>query len=217
MTKESLAHAFPIFQEPALLDQIWEKGREMNLSPGDELMRPGSYIKAIPLLVEGRIRISRQDGEGGEVLLYFLSGSQTCAMSLSCCMADQKSSVLAIVEEQTQLLMIPVAYLDQWMTQFPSWKAFIMQTYAMRFNELLKAFDAVAFLRMDERLIQYLAGRRKAEGTHILQLSHQDIAQELHTSREVISRLLKRLEHDGQLKLGRNRIELSQTARWLPT
>lgn len=199
-----------------MLNQILEQGREMNLNPGEELMRPGTYIKAIPLLMEGRIRISRQDGEGGELLLYFLSGSQTCAMSLSCCMADQKSSVLAIAEEQTQLLMIPVAYLDQWMTQFPSWKAFIMQTYAMRFNELLKAFDAVAFLRMDERLVQYLAGRRKAEGTHILHLSHQDIAHELHTSREVVSRLLKRLENDGQLKLGRNKIELSQTPRWLP-
>jgi CRP/FNR family transcriptional regulator len=131
-------------------------------------------------------------------------------------MADQKSSVLAMVEEQTELLMIPIAFLEQWMMQFPSWKAFIMQTYAMRFNELLKAFDAVAFLRMDERLIQYLAGRRKAEGTDVLQLSHQDIAHELHTSREVISRLLKRLEHDGQLKLGRNRIELNPTATWLP-
>jgi len=216
MTRETLTHAFPFFQEPDLLNQILEQGREMNLNPGEELMRPGTYIKAIPLLMEGRIRISRQDGEGGELLLYFLSGSQTCAMSLSCCMADQKSSVLAIAEEQTQLLMIPVAYLDQWMTQFPSWKAFIMQTYAMRFNELLKAFDAVAFLRMDERLVQYLAGRRKAEGTHILHLSHQDIAHELHTSREVVSRLLKRLENDGQLKLGRNKIELSQTPRWLP-
>lgn len=129
-------------------------------------------------------------------------------------MADQQSSIRAVVEESSRLLAIPIRYLDEWMLQFPSWKNFIMRTYSQRFDELLRSFDAVAFLRMDERLIHYLAGRRKAEGSDTLRISHQDIATELHTSREVISRLLKKLEHDGRVRLGRNRIELVGAEDW---
>ncbi len=211
---DEISARFPMFLEEELIGRIAEVGRPMALEPGDELMHPGQYIKFVPLLLEGRIRISREDGEGGEVLLYFLSAGQTCATSLSCCMADQQSSIRAVVEESSRLLAIPIRYLDEWMLQFPSWKNFIMRTYSTRFDELLRSFDAVAFLRMDERLIHYLAGRRKVEGSDTLRISHQDIATELHTSREVISRLLKKLEHDGRVHLGRNRIELVGAEDW---
>lgn len=208
MLEQTIQAAFPFLLEPELRGQIASQGREMWLTPGEELMKPGQYIKAIPLVIEGRIRIGREDGEGGEMFLYFLGPGQTCAMSLSCCSADQKSSVRAVVEENSHIISIPIRYLDEWMLQFPSWKNFVLQTYHFRFQEIMRAFDAVAFLRMDERLLQYLGERRQVAGSAVLNLSHQDIAQELNTSREVISRLLKRMEHDGLLRLGRNRIEL---------
>lgn len=221
--QDEISARFPMFLEEALIDRIAETARPMTLQPGDELMHPGQYIKFIPLLLEGRIRITREDGEGGELLLYFLSSGQTCATSLSCCMADTQSSIRAVVEEEARLLAIPIRYLDEWMLEFPSWKNFIMRTYSTKFDELLSAFDAVAFLRMDERLIHYLAERRRAEGlktaaspsANTLRISHQDIATELHTSREVISRLLKKLELDGKVQLGRNRIELLDPDAWL--
>ncbi len=209
MTEQEIQRNFPTFHDQELLDQIMQVGRETYLNAGEELMKQGQYIKSIPLVMEGRIRISRQDGEGGEVFLYFLSEGQTCAMSLSCCMADKKSSIMAVAEEPCRMITIPVQYMDDWMLRFPTWKNFIMQTYGERFNELLEAFDAVAFLRMDERLMKYLLDRQKAESSDVLHISHHEIAQELHTSREVISRLLKRLENDGIVQLGRNRIELT--------
>ncbi len=210
MGLDELQQHFPFLQEPALQEAILANGREMSLKAGEEMMKPGQYIKAIPLVLEGRIRISRLDGEGGEVLLYFLSAGQTCAMSLSCCMADQKSAVMATVEEDAHFIAVPVGLMDPWISQFSSWRAFIMQTYGQRFNELLQAFDAVAFLKLDERILKHLEDRRRVGGSDVLIISHQEIAQELHSSREVVSRLLKRMERDGFLKLGRNRIELSR-------
>lgn len=207
-TAATVESAFPQFADPRLLERIAETGREMRFEPGERIMDYGRYVKTVPLLLEGLVKIARQDEEGRELLLYYLEPGETCAMSLTCCMGSKKSEIRAEVEEPTRLVAIPVEAMDEWLDEFPAWKRFVMSTYAGRFEELLQALDAVAFLQLDERLVRFLQARRKATEKDVIRLSHQEIAGELHSTREVVSRLLKKLERDGRVELRRNRIRL---------
>jgi CRP/FNR family transcriptional regulator len=172
------------------------------------MLEPGSYVKSIPLLVKGSIKVLRQGNDANEILLYYVSPMETCAMSLTCCVSNQKSNVKAITEEDAVLISLPVSKSDEWMATYPSWKQFIMQTYRNRFEELLKAIDGIAFHKVDERLLKYLVEKSNLLKTSEINISHQQIAEELNSSREVISRLLKQLEQRGILTVGRNRITL---------
>jgi CRP/FNR family transcriptional regulator len=172
-------------------------------------MDTGQYIKSIPLLLSGSIKIIRQDDTDGEILLYYVGSNETCAMSLTCCMAHQKSRIRAIAEEDTEMITVPVEKMDEWMIKYESWKNFVMQTYNARFDELLRTIDSIAFQKVDERLENYLKSKGELTESKLLVVSHQQIAEELNSSREVISRLLKHLEKNGKIKLGRNKIELT--------
>ncbi|MFZ9943394.1 MAG: Crp/Fnr family transcriptional regulator, partial [Bacteroidia bacterium] len=183
-----------------------------HLEAGTVMLEPGGYVRFIPLLVSGSIKVFRQGGDGGEILLYYVFPKETCAMSLTCCMANQQSNVKVIAEEDTTIIAVPLSKSDEWFTQFPTWKQFIMQSYAHRFEELLKAIDGVAFFKVDERLHQYLIEKSNLFKSTIVQLSHQQIAEELNTSREVVSRMLKQLENRGLLTTGRNKITLHKSA-----
>lgn len=198
---------FPDFYEPALIQAIAEKGVVFQIRSGEHLIDIGQYIKYMPLLLQGSLKIMREDNDGKELLLYHILPGETCAMSLTCCMGDAKSTVRAEAEEDTILIAIPIQLLDQWSSQYESWKHFIMRTYQKRFEDLLRTIDGIAFQKLDDRLIQLLQ-EKAAKQTHgIITTTHQEIANELHSSREVISRLLKRMENDGWLVLGRNKIE----------
>jgi len=205
---ESLVRAsFPVFFEEELIKEISDLGQVNSYKAGDVVMEINRYIKSIFLLVEGSIKIIREDEEGNELFLYYLNQSETCAMALTCCMNNKKSEVRAVAEEDCVMVNIPVKYLDEWMVKYSSWKSFIFQTYNMRFNELLQTIDSIAFMRMDERLYKYLVDKVKATEKTTLRITHQEIAYELNTSREVVSRLLKQLEKSGKIQLSRNRIE----------
>jgi len=160
----------------------------------------GQAINQIPLVLKGSIKILREDEEGNEIFLYYLEPGHACATSITCCMSGQRSTIRAIAEDDTEYLAIPVQYSDEWMLKYKTWKNFVMNTYAERFEELLKAIDQLAFKKMDERFSKYLHDNSE------IHISHQEIAYDLNTSREVISRLLKQLERMGSIKLGRNRI-----------
>lgn len=196
--------------EKALLDELLEIGKLMEVKAGETIIDNGQYIKFIPILISGNIKIIRQDEVEGEILLYYVGSNETCAMSLTCCMAHQKSRIRAVAEDDTQMITIPIAKTEEWMLKYTSWKNFVMQTYSARFDELLKTIDSIAFHKVDERLVKYLRDKAQVNGTNILNVSHQQIAEELNSSREVISRLLKQLEHNGAISLGRNKIELHQ-------
>ncbi|MBL0342637.1 MAG: Crp/Fnr family transcriptional regulator [Bacteroidetes bacterium] len=194
--------------EKDLLEELGAIGKIVHLDAGETIIDTGQYIKFIPILLSGNIKIIRQDDDGGEILLYYVGSNETCAMSLTCCMAHQKSRIKAVTEEATSMITIPVAKMEEWMIKYPSWKNFVMQTYSARFDELLKTIDSIAFHKVDERLEKYLKDKAALNGNTTLIVSHQQIAEELNSSREVISRLLKQLEHNGGIKLGRNKIEL---------
>jgi CRP/FNR family transcriptional regulator len=207
--KELLQEKFKNIFEKELLDELQAIGKPVNVKAGDIIMDTGQYIKFIPLLLSGSIKIIRQDDTDGEILLYYVGSNETCAMSLTCCMAHQKSRIRAIAEEDTEMITVPVEKMDEWMIKYESWKNFVMQTYNARFDELLRTIDSIAFQKVDERLENYLKSKGELTESKLLVVSHQQIAEELNSSREVISRLLKHLEKNGKIKLGRNKIELT--------
>ena len=194
--------------EKALLEEITEVSTVVAFEKDDVLMDIGKYIKTMPLLISGAIKIMREDFDAGELLLYFLERGDTCAMSLACCMGDKKSEIRAVAETDTVVVMIPVQKMEEWLAKYKSWRAFVFESYNSRFNELLSAIDAIAFMKMDERLFNYLIEKSKIGASNTIQKTHQEIAYELNSSRVVISRLLKTLENKGKIKLNRNNIEL---------
>jgi CRP/FNR family transcriptional regulator len=204
MTAQELKQALPNLTDPKLLDQLLEKGQFLNFEPGKTLMEPGQLIKAVPLVLEGSIKIMRVDEDGKELFLYYLETGETCALSLTCCSAARPSEIKAIVEEKASLLFIPIQVHEQLVDEFKQWKDFVSTTYQHRFQEMLTVLDAVAFKRMDERLMNYIVTKMKQLKSNELHTTHQEIANELGTAREVISRLLKQLEKKKWIELGRN-------------
>jgi CRP/FNR family transcriptional regulator len=167
-------------------------------------MEPGQFVKMVPIVLDGFIKISRLDDEGRELFLYFLDAGETCALSLTCCSASKPSEIRAVVEEDATIIGIPITLIEQLSIDFKQWKDFVANTYQSRFHEMLIALDAVAFKRMDERLMGYIVTKMKQLKTNELNTTHQEIANELTTSREVVSRLLKQLEKKKWIELGRN-------------
>jgi CRP/FNR family transcriptional regulator len=197
------------FFEKELQQEILRIGILKTYRPSEVLIREGQFITSFPLVLKGLIRVTRNSNDGNELLLYYLKQNEVCAMSLTCCMTNLTSNVKAVAEEETEVIMLPVEMLDNWMCKYPGWKQFVMQTFQIRFRELIETVDAIAFLKLDERLVRYLIDRNRTTGVTKLNETHQDLALRLNTSREVISRLLKKLEKEGKIKLSRNFIDFS--------
>lgn len=206
--KTQLKQYFPFFEDE-LRDQIIEKGIIRTLKEGESMIQEGDYIKSFPLVIKGCLRICRLDPDGRELLIYYLNQGSVCTMSLTCCMKKQKSNIVALAEATTTIISVPVEYLETWMTEFKSWKTFMMYSFQSRFEELLNTLDAVAFLQMDQRLEKFLMNWFNVSGKTEYNGSHQDIAQQLNSSREVISRLLKKMERENLIELSRNRINFA--------
>jgi CRP/FNR family transcriptional regulator len=197
--------------EPALLEEI-EANAIVKTIPTDEvLIRTGQYIKSALLVIEGTLKIFRENDEGAEFLMYYLQPGEACAISLVCASKMEASKVMVKSVEESIIKMVPIQLMDQWMSKYKSWYYYVLETYRNRFEELLILIDHVAFRNMDERLIFYLKRYAKAHKTNFINLSHQQIADELNSSREVISRLLKKLEQKKLLALSRNTIELKES------
>jgi len=208
LTTEYLQGIFNGKFEHTLLHELAEVGQYKRVPVGAYLIRPGEYIRSVPIIISGSVKIMRSDQEGREALLYYLDGVDTCAMSLTCCLSSKKSEITAVAEEETELIAIPVEKIDTWMCQYSTWKQFVFQTYQKRFDNLLSTIDEVMFHKLDERLLAYIQKKVASCQCSELAITHEEIAQELATSREVISRLLKQLEKTGQIKLMRNKIAL---------
>jgi len=198
---------FPHF-EPELIKILEKNAIERTFHAGEEIVRTGQYIKSTVLVLSGRIKIYRQNDEGSEFLIYYLGPGEACAVSLICALQSQTSEITAKAVEDTEVLMLPVQLMDELMIKFKSWSHFVIQTYRARFDELLTAIDNIAFKNMDERLEFYLKRSKTESGNLILNHTHQEIADDLNSSREVISRLLKKMEQLGKIKLNRNSIEI---------
>lgn len=194
--------------EPELLVEISETGIFKKIPEGFKLMDIGQYVKGMPLLVSGAVKVLREDKDGDELLLYFLESGETCAMTLTCCMGQTKSKIRAIAETDTELIMVPIQKMEEWAGKYKTWREFVFESYHNRLMEVLDTIDNIAFHNMDERLLKYLKDKVKVTKSNTIQNTHQEIAYELHTSRVVVSRLLKKLEKIGVVELSRNSINL---------
>ena len=191
-----------------LLKEINAVGIQKDIKDDEVLMDYGKTIRSIPILLSGAIKVFREDENGDELLLYFLEEGDTCAMTMTCCLGNSISKVRAVAESDTKIVMIPVEKMELWMAKYSTWRKFVLESYNSRFNELLETVDSLAFLNMDERLINYLKNKSKVNNANFIAATHQEIATELNTSRVVISRLLKKLENNGNIILSRNQIEV---------
>ncbi|MCG2612330.1 Crp/Fnr family transcriptional regulator [Flavobacterium sp. SM15] len=206
LLKESYGYLF----EDALLEEIAKVGKHRKFAADDILMEIGETIKFMPILLNGAIKIMREDENGDEFLLYFLERGDTCAMTLTCCLGNNKSKIQAVSETAGDLIMIPIEKMEEWIVKYKSWRNFVFESYNTRLMEMLEAIDNLAFMNMNERLYKFLTDKAKVLGTTEISNTHQEIASEMHTSRVVISRLLKTLEQEGKIKLNRNKIEILQ-------
>jgi CRP/FNR family transcriptional regulator len=204
---DDLKKIFPSFSDELIIE-LESNGTRQSFKAGDTIMRTGQYINNTLLILQGQIKIYREGENGGEFLMYYLQPGQACAVSMICATKSQTSMIMAKVVEDVDLIMIPLTLMEKWMMEHHSWYEFVIFTYRTRFEEVLEVIDNIAFRAMDERLEFYLKRHAEACGCEDLKLSHQEIATELNTSREVISRLLKKMEQRGMVKLHRNHIEL---------
>ena len=205
---ETLRNSLTLLFETALAEEILAIKNVKTFKEGETIIDYGMAIKFMPYIISGTIRVMKNDEDNREILLYYLSSNESCSMAYSCCMEAKKSEIRAIAEDNVALIAIPHDKLDEWLIKYPSWKSYIFNGFTQRFNELLKSIESIAFHKLDERLITYLANKAKITGKSALQLSHSQIAEEMGTSRVVISRLLKHLENDKKLLLYRNEIKL---------
>ncbi len=196
-----------VFEEQ-LINEIVEVSTLKTFKEGDVLIEFGQYIKSMPLLIKGAIKILREDFDEGELLLYFIEKGDTCAMSMTCCMGQTKSEIKAVAENDGAVIMIPVSKMELWLGKYKSWSNFVFNGYNNRLKEMLLAIDNLAFMKLDQRLLKHLKDKSKINNSIHINTTHQEIANELNTSRVVISRLLKALENDNKIKLHRASIEI---------
>lgn len=203
-----LPEQFNAVFEPALLEELEKKGTYAFVKAGKTILDIGQTVRTMPVILSGLVKVSRPDDEGNELLLYYVNPQESCAMTFTCCMQQYPSEIRAVAEEDTDILMLPVSVMDEWLVKYPTWKSFVMKTIRYRFHELLTMVDQIAFQKLDDRLVNYLNEKAKVTGSPLLNLSHEQVANDLATSRVVISRLLKKLENEKKLLLYRNQIRL---------
>ena len=210
MTEQSssLQKIYSTVFEEELLKEIEEKCLTITAPAGQTLMNMGQPVSAVPIVLKGVAKVSRINDEGQEFLLYYVKEGEGCAIAFACGMMGQPSAIKSTVEEDITIMFVPLQKMEQWMTKYPSWKKFVMDTMVTEFIDVIKNIDNIAFKKMDDRLISYLKAKSRIIDSPLLNISHQQIADEMGTNRVVISRLLKKLENDKKLLLFRNQIKL---------
>ena len=206
--KNTLQNTYNFIFEESLINEILEISKIHDFKEGDIIIDFNENIKSMPLMLTGAIKILREDFDEGELLLYFIEKGDTCAMSMQCCLGNAKSEIRAIAETDGQLILIPVAKMNEWLGKYATWRNFVFNSYNNRLKEMLTTIDHLAFMNMDERVLNYLLEKSKINTSNQIQNTHQEIAYDLNTSRVVISRILKALENKGKIKLNRAYIEL---------
>jgi CRP/FNR family transcriptional regulator, anaerobic regulatory protein len=196
---------FPNLEE-GLYEEMMKHGDVKEIPAGTTILRTGQTIRSIIMVLDGVVKLYQEDDEGDEFFIYHIQPGQACAVSMVCTYAQEKSQVTAKAVTDVTVLTIPLQYMDKWLGQYKSWHYFVIKTYRSRYEELLKTVNEIAFKNMDERLEFYLKSQVKQLGRHV-KLTHQDIATDLNSSREVISRLMKKMEKNGWIIIHRNSFE----------
>ncbi|HSQ45250.1 MAG TPA: Crp/Fnr family transcriptional regulator [Ginsengibacter sp.] len=204
---DEIKNLFPLFEDK-LLEEIESNAEIIEFEEGEDLIKSGQNIKYTMLIKNGLVKIYREDEDGNEIFMYHLEPGQACALSILCAVQHKTSEIKATAVKPTEVYSIPVHLVEQWMKEYKSWYQFILSTYRSRFEELLNTIDAIAFKNMDERLVMYLKKHSEISNNKIITVTHAQIAAELTTSREVVSRLLKKLAERGLIKVNRQNIEI---------
>ena len=205
---EKLEQHYGYLFEDDLIKEIADVAIYKEFKANSTIIDIDSYLVSIPLIISGAIKVLREDKDGDDLVLYYIEKGDTCAMTLSCCMGATKSKIKAIAETDVTVLMIPKGKMSEWLSKYKSWQDYILQSYHSRLNEFIEAVDSIAFLNMNERLHKYLKDKAMVIGDDTLNVTHLQIANDLHTSRVVISRLLKALEKQSKIELHRNQIKI---------
>ncbi|HHC79623.1 MAG TPA: Crp/Fnr family transcriptional regulator [Flavobacteriia bacterium] len=206
--QEKLKEYFSVVFEEDLIQEIIEVGTYKKVKENELLLDLGDKFDKIPLMLNGAIKISREDDNGDEIVLYFLERGDTCTITFGSGLTSSKSKVRGVAEKDSEVVFIPIHKLEEWLVKYKSWRNFVIDSYNIRLSEMLEAIDTLAFMKMDQRLYKYLTDKVKIMRDSTLNTTHQKIAQDLNTSRVVVSRLLKQLENEGKIKLHRNKIEV---------
>ncbi len=188
--------------------ELMENGTIKNFQANDVILQENGYIKTLPIVLHGSLKVLREEEDGREILLYYIKAGETCVMSFLGGINNDKSIVKAVVEEDSEILLIPIQNVQSWVSKYPSWCDFIFKLYHKRFEELLSVVNAMAFQKIDQRILNLLQKKKQLTGNNEINVTHQQLADELGTAREVVSRLLKQLEREKKINLSRNRINL---------
>lgn len=203
-----LREAYPML-EPALREEIAKHASVREFTAGEVLVKPGQFIKSTMLVTRGRVKVYKEGEDGGEFFMYYLEPGEACAISMICAAKQEQSEILARATEDSEVLMIPIGLMDELMGNYRTWYYFVLESYRRRFEELLSLMEHTVFKGLDERLDFYLKKQQQAIGSDELKITHEEIANDLGTSRVVISRLLKQMEQAGKVRLSRNAISLN--------
>ena len=193
---------------PEIREKLAQYGISKSFAEGDVILRENAYINSIPIVTSGSIRVLRTDDDGREILLYYISSGESCIMSFLGGLHQDTSKIKAVAEEETEILFIPIEKVTLLIREYPEWLNYIFRLYHKRFEELLEVVNEVAFKKMDERILSFIKKKCELTKSNDLHLTHEQIANELGTARVVVSRLLKQMEEEGLVTLGRNKISL---------
>ena len=207
--KQQIIDRIGFLFEDKLMAEILKVGSIKTFKADEILIDVDQDIQFMPFILEGALKVSREAEDGQELLLYYIESGETCAMTLQCCVRQSKSEIRATTLEPTTIVSIPILKLHEWMNEYDSWRRFVLESYHTRMTELIETIDAIAFLRLDQRLENYLKDQAKLKGSLEIVATHQQISEDLHSSRVVISRLLKQMEIKGMIKQMRNKIILT--------
>jgi CRP/FNR family transcriptional regulator len=194
-----------------LTRKLYQNGILKTYLEGDIILDENASIRSIPIVLKGLLKVMRTEEDGREILLYYIKAGESCIMSFLGGMHHEKSIVKAEVEEEAEVLFLPIEKVSLFIKEYPEWLDYIFRLYHKRFEELLDIINAIAFKKVDERLLDLLYKKSEISRSKTIVITHEQLANELGTARVVVSRLLKQLEDSGKLKLGRNKIILSDS------
>jgi CRP/FNR family transcriptional regulator, anaerobic regulatory protein len=207
---QKLQQHFQFLFEEALIQEMCSVGMIKSYPEDAVLMEIGQVLTHMPIVLTGSLKVMKEDKDGNELLLYYLELGDTCAVTMSCCTKPSKSGIKAVTESKSEIIFIPVEKMEEWMVKYKSWRGFVLDSYNVRLNEMLDAIDNLAFNNMEDRLIKYLRDKVYVTKDSKLHITHFQIANDLHSSRVVVSRLMKKLENQGIIIQHRNYVEIKE-------
>lgn len=206
-TSNGLSKTFAFFTEPELQEDLGKFGNIVTLNKGDIIVRDGQYIQFLPIVIKGAIRVYQQK-EDREILLYYVRAEETCTMSLAAAYFNNKSTSHGVAVEPTEALVFPATLIMEWQLRYPSWNKYVMRMFRSRYDQLISSFTKVVFDHIDVRVMEYLKEKSQFDTRGIIYLSHKNLANELGTTRVVISRILKQFERENKIELFRGAIKV---------